>query len=152
MAESWRAFAAEAVGALGRIGPQGWHQASGYEGWTGHDLLAHLSSSQRALPRVVQSAFAPAPASPPEPFDPDRWNASQVRRRREKREENLIGEFRQGASELVTMLEKLQPLDLDRPVPAGAGRGRPLGQVAEALLAHQRTHLSDLLKAIDAAR
>jgi hypothetical protein len=33
-------------------------------------------------------------------------------------------------------------------VPAGAGRGRPLRQTLEELLAHQRGHLSDLLQSV----
>jgi len=152
LAEGWHAFAAEAEDALRRIDPEAWQRACPYEGWTEHDLLAHLSSSQKALPRVLMSAFAPPPSNPVEPFDADRWNASQVRRRKEEGEENLIEEFRQGASEVITILEKLQPPDLDRPVPAGAGRGRALGSVLETLLAHQRRHLADLLGALDAAR
>jgi hypothetical protein len=46
------------------------------------------------------------------------------------------------------MEHRVLPDDLVRPVPAGAGRGRPLGQTLEDLLAHQRRHLSDLLQAV----
>ena len=44
--------------------------ADGYEGWSCHDLLAHLSSSEAALPAVVVSSTKP-PRPGAEPFDAD---------------------------------------------------------------------------------
>jgi uncharacterized protein (TIGR03083 family) len=154
LAAAWREFAASAAGALEGVSAEAWQRPTGYPEWTGHDLLAHLSSTQKVLPRMVESAFAPPSASGSgEPFDADRWNASQVRRRRDQPTERLLEEFREGGSELTIMIEhRVRPEDLGRPVPSGAGRGRPLGEVLERLLEHQRRHLSDLLQAVDATR
>jgi uncharacterized protein (TIGR03083 family) len=154
LAAAWREFAATAAAALEGVAAEAWQRPTQYPEWTGHDLLAHLSSTQKVLPRMVESAFAPPTASGSgEPFDADRWNASQVRRRREQPTERLLEEFREGGSELTIMIEhRVRPEDLDRPVPTGAGRGRPLGEVLERLLEHQRRHLSDLLQAVDATR
>ncbi len=149
LAASWHDFASSTLSELERVEPEAWKRPSPYPGWSGHDLLAHISSSQKALPRVVESAFAPPPTNPGEAFDADRWNASQVRRRREQPTSNLIAEFQDGGVELTTMIERrLRPEDLGRAVPAGAGRGRPLGEVLEQLLGHQRRHVSDLLQSV----
>jgi uncharacterized protein (TIGR03083 family) len=150
LAARWREFIGSATSSLERVHPDAWQRPTTYDGWTAHDLLAHLSSSQKALPRLVESAFTPpVAAAGAEPFDPDRWNASQIRRRRDQPGESLIDEFRQGSSELSIMMEhRVLPEDLARSVPAGAGRGRALGLTLEELLAHQRGHLSDLLQAV----
>lgn len=150
LVERWQDFASSAVKDLEAVSPGAWQRPSGYQGWSAHDLLAHLSSTQQAATRLVESAFAAAPAGPSEPFDEDRWNASQVRRRREHPEKELIQEFRSGASALERAVQArvFEPGDLQRSVPAGAGRGRPLKEVFEELIDHQRGHLSDLLKAV----
>lgn len=150
LAAAWREFAASAAGALEGVAQEAWQRPTSYPDWTGHDLLAHLSSTQKALPRVVESAFAPSSASGSgEPFDADRWNASQVRRRRDQPSQGLIEEFRQGAVELAsTIEEQVRPEDLARPVPLGAGRGHALGESLEELFEHQRGHLSDLLQSV----
>ena len=132
------------------MSPDAWERSSGYPDWTVHDLLAHLSSTQLAIPRLLESAFAESPTLPSEPFDEDRWNASQVRRRRDQPAAALIEELERGALALSqAMRERVrEPSDLRRPVPAGAGRGRPLEEAFDALLPHQRRHLADLLTAV----
>jgi hypothetical protein len=78
-----------------------WTRPTPAEGWTAHDLLAHISSTQAALAATVGSVSASdGHASGParEPFDPDRWNASQVRRRRERPTEDLLLEVGEGTA------------------------------------------------------
>ncbi len=150
LVDQWQEFAGAAAAKLQAVEPGAWVRPTGYAGWTAHDLLAHISSVQRATPRLVESAFSEAPIGPTEPFDEDRWNASQLRRRRDQGATVLIEELQQGVSALTQTLHArvTGPADLDRPVPAGAGRGRPLRDVLEELLEHQRHHLSDLLHAV----
>lgn len=150
LVDRWQNFANSAVAELRLIPADAWGRPSGYEGWTAHDLLAHVGSTQQATSRLVESAFAEAPSGPTEPFDENRWNASQIRRRRGLPEHDLIEELRAGAAELVRTVRSrvLAPADLQRPVPAGAGRGHRLQDVLEELLDHQRNHLSDLLSAV----
>lgn len=150
LVDRWQDFGKSAVEELRTVRPSAWERPSGYEGWSAHDLLAHLSSTQQATPRLVESAFGGSSAGPSEPFDEDRWNASQLRRRRDQPEKDLIEELRRGTSELIrTLKERVSdPADLERSVPAGAGRGHPLREVFDELLDHQRRHLSDLLRAV----
>jgi uncharacterized protein (TIGR03083 family) len=118
--------------------------ASGYEGWTCRDLLAHLSSSVASLPAVVSSATEPRDPNAP-PFDPDRWNASQLRRRADKQPQELVDEYDAGTTRLVMVLTDAA---LDTPVTVGPYAGVTLGETMAGMLEHQRHHLSDLEQAL----
>ena len=120
--------------------------ADGYEGWTTKDLLAHLSSSQSSLPELAASATEP-PRPGAEPFDADRWNRSQVRKRAGTDSQELLNEFDQGTTRLV---DALTDAPLDKPVTIGAYPGYSLGDAMAEMLEHQRHHLDDLRAALHA--
>src|SRR6266571_1417026 len=114
--------------------------ANGYEGWTTKDLLAHLSSTEASLAAVAQSVTEEQrPGS--EPFDADRWNRSQVRKRADKDAQELFEEFDMGTTRLVDVLTDI---DLTKPVTIGAFPGYKLGEAMAEMLEHQRKHLEDL--------
>ncbi|TMD03811.1 MAG: alpha/beta fold hydrolase [Chloroflexi bacterium] len=115
--------------------------ADGYAGWTAKDLLAHLSSSQAALPRVATSRAAGSEAG--EPFDSDRWNASQLRKRQASSPDELRDEFSTGVRALDPVLSELP---LEEPIGAGTYRGLSARDAMRAMLAHQRGHLDDLTR------
>jgi uncharacterized protein (TIGR03083 family) len=114
--------------------------APGYEGWTCKELLAHLSSTAASLHAVASSVTAPKDPNAPV-FDPDRWNASQVRRRADKEPQELIDEYDAGTTRLVAVLSDLT---LDTIVTIGPYAGMSLGESIAKMLEHQRQHLSDL--------
>jgi uncharacterized protein (TIGR03083 family) len=114
--------------------------AGGYEGWTLKDLLAHLSSTEASLAAVAESTTQEPPPGA-EPFDADRWNRSQVRKRADKDAQELLEEFDMGTTRLVDVLTDL---DLDKPVTIGAYPGYTLGRAMAEMLEHQRKHLEDL--------
>jgi len=118
--------------------------APGYEGWTCRDLLAHLSSTSASLPAVASSVTGLKDPNAP-PFDSDRWNASQVRRRADKESQELIDEYDAGTTRLVAVLSDLT---FDTPVTIGPYAGVSLGEAMEEMLEHQRHHLSDLQGAL----
>jgi hypothetical protein len=120
--------------------------ADGYDGWTCKDLLAHLSSSQASLPSLAESATQEAKPGA-EPFDADRWNRSQIRKRAEIDAQELLNEFDQGTTRLI---EALTDADLSRPVTIGAYPGYKLGDAMAEMLEHQRQHLDDLRAALHA--
>lgn len=118
--------------------------APGYQGWTCRDLLAHLSSTAASLPAVASSVTEARDPNAP-PFDPDRWNASQVRRRATKGAQELVDEYDAGTTRLVTVLSDLK---VDTPVTIGPYSGISLGEAMAEMLEHQRHHLSDLQGAL----
>jgi len=114
--------------------------AAGYEGWTCKDLLAHLSSTEVSLPAVVESSSRP-PVDGATPFDPDRWNASQTRKRTETDPQELLNEFDMGTTRLVDVLTDV---DLNRKASIGPYSGSTLRDAMAEMLEHQKRHLDDL--------
>ena len=119
---------------------------AGYEGWSCKDLLAHLSSTEASLPAVVRSTSQP-PRDGAAPFDPNRWNASQVRKRAETDSQELLNEFDMGTTQLV---DALTDLDMDKPVTVGAFPGYTVRDAMAEMLEHQTHHLDDLRAALHA--
>jgi pimeloyl-ACP methyl ester carboxylesterase len=121
-----------------------WSRPTGYQDWTAKDLLAHLSSTQAALPAVAQSRPEPG-AGPPVKFDSDRWNASQVRRRAERTAAELKAELDAGRRELDPLLAEL-------PIAETVGAGPFAGESTAAAMAymvdHQRDHLAELRRTL----
>jgi len=78
-------------------------------------------------------------------FDSDRWNASQVRRRRELSAAELKSELEQAGREMDAILAEL-------PVAETIGAGPFAGETAAAAMAymvdHQRDHLAELRRAL----
>jgi uncharacterized protein (TIGR03083 family) len=122
-----------------------WETPTGYEDWTAKDLLAHLSSTQAALPSVARSRPSQAAAAPAEPFDSDRWNASQVRRRRELAAEELIAELQAAATEMDGVLAELP---LEEPIGAGPYAGETSAAAMTSMIEHQRDHLAELRRSL----
>jgi hypothetical protein len=120
--------------------------AAGYEGWSCHDLLAHLSSSEAALPAIVVSSTQP-PRPGAEPFDADRWNRSQVRKRADKDSQELLNEFDMGTTQLIDVLSDT---DLEKRVTLGAFPGYTVRDAMAEMLDHQRHHLDDLRASLHA--
>src|SRR5207302_3366212 len=110
---AWRELEREVAALAG-----GWQAPSGLGDWSAKDLLAHISSTQAAMAPALS---APAPAAGAEPFDSDRWNASQIRKRRELPAEQLLDEVRRGTAALDAAL---RAADLSASMPAGAYAGR----------------------------
>jgi pimeloyl-ACP methyl ester carboxylesterase len=114
------------------------------EGWTAKELLAHLSSTQAAMPAVV-SAPPPSGNGDRPPFDAARWNASQLRKRQERRPSELADEMRRGAEQVHA---ELMSADLGEPARAGSFAGLELREAMERMLDHQREHLAELRSAL----
>ena len=119
------------------------------EGWQAHDLLAHLASTQASLSAVVtaEPRAADGDGGGNRPFDADRWNASQVSRRRDRSPAELRSELQKGSPALHAAL---MGVELDRQVAIGPFAGRPVREVIELMAAHQRAHLEVLQRALPA--
>ena len=137
---AWRELARDAATLQGD-----WDAPSGAGEWSAKDLLAHLSSSQAAMAPLL--ALGP-PRPGGEPFDADRWNASQIRRRQDTPPADLIAEVARGTRALDAAL---LTADLDAPMPAGSEVGRSVASALRAMARHQRGHLDELRLALGSA-
>jgi pimeloyl-ACP methyl ester carboxylesterase len=120
---------------------------AGADGWTARDLLAHLASTQSSLAAVATTQPKADDGRPRQPFDPDRWNASQLARRRDASPEDLLAELRQGAEALQAALMNVE---LKAPVGTGRYAGHPVDEAMRSMAAHQRGHLGELREALAA--
>lgn len=114
------------------------------EAWTAKDLLAHLASTQTSLSHLVLTAGAQLWSEAAEeapPFDADRWNASQVGRRRQTTPDELMEELGAGARRAT---ELLSTADLEAPTTAGPLPGQPLRKTLQLLVRHGYDHLRQL--------
>jgi pimeloyl-ACP methyl ester carboxylesterase len=126
----------------------GWNAPTGYLDWTAKDLLAHLSSTQAALPAVARSRRSETDVAPAEKFDSDRWNASQLRRRKELPAADLIAELRAAAAEMDGVLAELP---LDESIGSGPYAGETAAAAMASMIDHQREHLAELRRSLAAA-
>jgi hypothetical protein len=97
---------------------------------------------------MAAALTAPAPAAGAQPFDPDRWNASQIRRRRELPAEQLRDEVERGTAALDAALREA---DLAATMTAGAFAGENLAAAMRAMVRHQRGHIAELRVALGGA-
>ena len=150
IAAEFRSLARQAAGLAATAGLDWTRPAHGDGGdWDARSLLAHLSSTQAAMAVVVDAEPPEAGDGDRPAFDPDRWNASQLRRRRERTPAELADEMRLGAEQLHAALLRA---DLGRPAGAGNFAGVPIGEALERMLDHQRAHLAELRAALGPAR
>ena len=119
----------------------------GDQRWSAKDLLAHLSSSQGALAAIASTPRPPpgADRAPAPAFEPDRWNASQLRRRKDTSVPELLAELRDGA---VSLQAALMGADLDGVAVIGTYAGLPLDEALQSMAEHQRGHLRELVSAL----
>jgi len=116
--------------------------ATGYTDWDCKDLLAHVTSTAVALPAVVASVSADSGEGRPHvAFDADRWNSSQVRRRKEVPVEQLVKELLDATQTLDATLAEL---DLSLKVTAGPYAGSTVDEAMADMVNHQNDHLGDL--------
>ena len=125
-----------------------WDAPTGYLDWTAKDLLAHLSSTQAALPAVARSRADPVGSTAAEPFDSDRWNASQVRRRKDLPAADLFAELTTVGDEMDGLLAELP---LEEPIGSGPYAGATAESAMRSMLDHQRDHLAELRRSLAAA-
>ena len=126
-----------------------WTRQTGYQGWSARDLLLHLSSTATALPAVASSRLDPdSDGTRSEPFDSDRWNASQLRRRKDHSPEDLKAELEQAGLEMDGVLAELPVVEV---IGAGAFAGETAAAAMRYMVDHQRDHLHELRRTLAAS-
>lgn len=113
-------------------------------GWSAKDLLAHLASTQSSLAALVRAADDQSKVGGQgggEPFDSNRWNASQLRKRAEVPVAGLVKEVQSGTVELRAALRET---DLSKVLSMGPYAGRTVASGMRAMVRHQREHLAEL--------
>src|ERR1700716_2972618 len=100
------------LAALDQVGPADWLRASPNEGWTVRDLLTHLTTSESGFVPTLRR-MAAGEGGLPADFDPNRWNAGQLRRRGDVPAEQLRPQLEGAHGDILALLDGLDEGALD---------------------------------------
>ena len=132
---------------LDRVGADDWSRASPNEGWTVRDLLTHLTTSEAGFLPALRR-MAAGQGGVPADFDPNRWNAGQLRRRGEIAPEELRRELEASHREMLTILEDLDDTALDRRGRLSSGVDGSTEDNFRLVASHKRAHTDDIRAAL----
>jgi uncharacterized protein (TIGR03083 family) len=132
---------------LDRVGPQDWSRPSRNEGWTVRDLLVHLTTSETGFVATLRR-MAAGQGGVPADFDPNRWNASQLRRRGEMAPEELRAELQRSHAEMLSLLDGLDEAALDQRGHLSTGVEGTTEDNFRLVANHKRSHTEDIRAAL----
>ena len=139
---------AELVTLLDRVGPDDWTRTSPETPeWSVLGLLTHLSTAERGFVRTIERQ-ARGEGGVPTDFDPNRWNAAQLRRNAEATPTQLRDQLEAAHVEMLSLLERLDDAALDQRGWMTIGREGSVADVLELVAAHKRGHTADISAAL----
>lgn len=132
---------------LDRVGPEDWLRTSPNEGWTVRDLLTHLTTSETGFVPSLRRMAAGQGGVPPD-FDPNRWNASQLRRRGDPDPVQLRSELEASHAEMLMLLESIDDAALDQTGHLSTGVDGSTEDNFHVVADHKRIHTGDIRAAL----
>jgi uncharacterized protein (TIGR03083 family) len=132
---------------LDQVGPDDWLRASPNEGWTVRDLLVHLTTSESGFVPTLRR-MAAGEGGVPADFDPNRWNAGQLRRRSEIPTDQLRPELEAAHRDMLTLLDGLDDAALNQRGHLSTGIDGSTEDNFRVVAAHKRNHTDDIRAAL----
>jgi uncharacterized protein (TIGR03083 family) len=129
------------------LGAEDWSRLSPNEGWTVRDLLTHLTTSETGFIPTLKR-MAAGEGGVPADFDPNRWNASQLRRRGDVAPDQLVSEIKSSHAEMLALLEGLDDTALDRRGRLSTGVDGSTEDNFRLVADHKRSHSEDIRAAL----
>ena len=125
------------------MGADGWSRPSPNEGWTVRDLLTHLATSETGFVQTLRR-MATGQGGVPADFDPNRWNAGQLRRRAERTPDELRAELERSFNEVLGVLETLDDAALDQRGYLSTGVQGSTEDNFRLVASHKRAHTDEI--------
>ncbi len=132
---------------LDRVGADDWQRPSPNEGWTILSLLTHLSTSEQGFVGTVRR-MAAGEGGVPQDFDPNRWNAGQLRRNAEAAPADLRRRLETAYAENLALLETLDQTALEQRGWLSSGVEGSTEDCYRLIAAHKRGHTGDIRAAL----
>jgi uncharacterized protein (TIGR03083 family) len=132
---------------LDRVGPEDWVRPSPNEGWTVRDLVTHLTTSEVGFVPTLRR-MAAGEGGVPADFDPNRWNAGQLRRRGEVEPAQLRAELEAAHADMLLLLEALEDAALDQRGHLSSGVEGTTEDNFRLVVTHKRDHTDDIRAAL----
>jgi uncharacterized protein (TIGR03083 family) len=137
----------ELLDVLDSVGPDEWSRPSPNEGWTVRDLLTHLTTSETGFIPSLRR-MASGEGGVPADFDPNRWNAGQLRRRAEQTPTELRAELERSSADMLSVLDSLDDAALDQRGYLSTGVEGSTEDNFRLVADHKRTHTNDIRAAL----
>lgn len=138
------------IDVLDRVGPDDWQRASPNEGWTILSLLTHLSTSEHGFVGTVRR-MAAGEGGVPADFDPNRWNAGQLRRNTEASPADLRQRLESAHAEMLEFLATVDDAGLDQRGYLSTGQEGSTEDCFRLVAMHKRSHTEDIRSALSLA-
>jgi uncharacterized protein (TIGR03083 family) len=133
---------------LDRVGPRDWSRRSPTnEGWMVSDLLVHLTTSEAGFIATLRR-MAAGEGGVSADFNPDRWNAGQLRRRTDAPPEQLRSELESAHAAMVALLDSLDVTALDHRGHLSSGVEGSTEDNFRLVASHKRSHTEDIRAAL----
>jgi uncharacterized protein (TIGR03083 family) len=139
---------ANLLAVLDRIGPDDWSRPSPNEGWTVRDLLCHVATAEVGFVPSLKK-MAAGGGGVPDDFDPNRWNAGQLRRRAEASVGELRADLESAHKAMLALLNELDDAALDQTGRLSSGGVGSLEDAFRLVARHKRSHTADIAAALD---
>jgi uncharacterized protein (TIGR03083 family) len=137
----------ELTAVLDRVGPGDWSRLSPAEGWSVRDLLTHLATSETGFNQVLPR-MAAGQGGVPADWDPNRWNAGQLRRRAEVDPAQLRAELQSSHEKMLGLLQELDDAALDQRGYMSSGSEGTCEDNFRLVASHKRSHTNDIRAAL----
>ncbi len=132
---------------LDRVGPEEWARPSPNAGWSVRELLAHLSSAERGFLPVLRR-IADGAGGVPDDFDPNRWNAGQLRRTGEASVDELRARLDAAHAEMLELLDELDEAAFGQRGRLSSGGEGSLEDAFKLVARHKRGHTAQIEAAL----
>jgi uncharacterized protein (TIGR03083 family) len=129
------------------LGPNDWARQTQNEDWTVHNLLTHLTTAEAGFVPALRR-MAAGEGGVPADFDPNRWNAGQLRRRGDVAPEQLLAELETSHLEMLSLLEDLNEHALEHRGNMSSGEDGSTEDNFRLVARHKREHTDQIRAAI----
>jgi uncharacterized damage-inducible protein DinB len=138
------------LAALDRVAPDDWARHSPTnEGWTVQELLTHLTTAENGFVPTLKR-MAQGEGGVPDDFDPNRWNAGQLRRRAETSPQQLRLELEGAHAAMLTLLDGMDDRGLDQRGHLSSGDDGTTEDCFRLVARHKRDHTQQIEAALEA--
>ena len=132
------------------VRPGDWSLPTPNEGWAVRDVLTHLTTAETGFVGTLRRMASGQGGVPPD-FDPNRWNAGQLRRRGESEPDQLRSELEAAHREMLELLDSLDEDALDQRGHLSSGVEGSTEDNFRLVSDHKSRHTADLRAALSTA-
>jgi hypothetical protein len=139
--------------ALYSVADDAWDEQALSDGWTYHDIAAHVSSNEVRLQTRLRSALGETTEEELAAVnDVEAWNAKRVEERRGWSVREIADEFQAGRFGTMQVLSRFTGDTLENPVTRGNGSTVPASEFVKLLSRHTSGHAGQLVAGSRARR